>query len=220
MKYYPINLDITNKRCVVIGGGRVAERKVESLLKCGGNVTVISPNLTPQLKALLSQGKIDHVLRKYQKGDLQGTFLVFSATDDPLVNTFITREAKREGTLINVVDTPKMCNFIVPSVVDRDDLVISISTNGKSPALAKRIREELEIKYGEEYSVFLAILGAVREKLLKVSDDSERNKSMFYKIADSNILQLIKVKNRDGINSTLKETLGQGYSLEELRIVV
>ena len=220
MKYYPINLDITDKRCVVIGGGRVAERKVESLLKCGGHVTVISPDLTPQLKVLVSQKKIEHIYRDYQEGDLKGVFLVFSATDDPHVNTFVTREAQREGALINVVDTPKMCNFIVPSVMDRDDLVISISTNGKSPALAKRIREELETNYGEEYGVFLAILGAVREKLLKTSDDSDRNKAVFYKITDSNILQLIKEKNREGINDTLKETLGRGYSLEELRVVV
>jgi len=218
MKYYPINVDITKKRCVVLGGGSVAERKVESLLNSDGAVTVISPDLTPQLKALYSQGKIQHTCRNYHKGDLKDAFLVFGATNDPKANEEIGREARKRGVLINIVDTPEMSSFIVPSVMNRGDLAITISTNGNSPALAKRIREKLENAYGEEYNIFLVIMGAVRERLLKSSDDSERNKHMLYRIVDSNMIQLIKERNKKGINNIIKEALGEGYSLEELKV--
>lgn len=219
VKYYPINVNITGKNCIVLGGGRVAERKVESLLKCGGAVTVISPWLTPQLKMLLSQGSIQHTDRDYRPGDLKDAFLVFGATDDPGVNAEASQEAQGNGILVNIVDTPEICNFIVPSVMDRDDLVIAISTNGKSPALAKRIRQELEAVYGEEYCLFLTILGAVRERLLKTSRDSDNNRLTFSRLIDSDMLCLIRERKREGINNILKETLGQGYSLEELRII-
>ncbi len=218
VKYYPINVNIDGKNCIVLGGGRVAERKVGSLLKCGGAVTVISPGLTPRLKTLLSQGSIQHTDRDYRPGDLKDAFLVFGATDDPRVNAEASQEARGNGILVNIVDTPEICNFIVPSVMDRDDLVIAISTNGKSPALAKRVRQELETLYGEEYGLFLTILGAVREKLLKTDRVSDNNRITFYRLIDSDILSLIKERKREGINIILKETLGQGYSLEELRI--
>lgn len=218
MRYYPINVDITGKRCVVLGGGSVAQRKVESLLKCGGAVTVISPDLTPRLKTLLSQGKIEHTDRDYRPGDVEGAFLVFGATDDPQVNAEASQEAQEKEILVNISDTPERCNFIVPSVVDRDDLVITISTNGKSPALAKRIGEELETIYGEEYSIFLTIMGAVRERLLETGDDSDSNRLTFYRLIDSGIPDLIKERKRKEINGILKEILGEGYSLEELKI--
>jgi len=220
IKYYPINADITDKRCIVLGGGRVAERKVESLLKCGGTVTVISPELTSQLKIHLSQGRIQHIGRDYQAGDIKGAYLVFSATNNPRVNAEASEEAQRKGVLVNIVDTPERCTFIVPSVLQRGDLVITISTNGKSPALAKRIREELETVYGEEYSAFLTIMGAVRERLIKTSDDSESNRRTFYKLVDSNMLNLIKERKTKEVNGILKETLGEGFSLGELKITL
>ncbi|MFH1624175.1 MAG: bifunctional precorrin-2 dehydrogenase/sirohydrochlorin ferrochelatase [Pseudomonadota bacterium] len=218
MKYYPINLDITDKRCVVLGGGAVAERKVESLLKCRGAVTVISPVLTPRLKDLLSRGRIQHVGRNYQRGDLDGAFLVFGATNDSAVNAEASEEAHKKGTLVNIVDTPKRCNFIVPSVVDRADLVMTISTSGKSPALAKKIRKELEVTYGEEYSIFLTIMGAVRERLLKTGTDSKSNRRAFYRLIQSSMLDLIRGRKKEGVNTILKDILGEGYSLDELRI--
>lgn len=204
----------------MLGGGRVAERKVESLLKCGGTVTVISPELTSQLKIHLSQGRIQHIGRDYQAGDIKGAYLVFSATNNPRVNAEASEEAQRKGVLVNIVDTPERCTFIVPSVLQRGDLVITISTNGKSPALAKRIREELETVYGEEYSAFLTIMGAVRERLIKTSDDSESNRRTFYKLVDSNMLNLIKERKTKEVNGILKETLGEGFSLGELKITL
>ncbi|MEW6615963.1 MAG: bifunctional precorrin-2 dehydrogenase/sirohydrochlorin ferrochelatase [Thermodesulfobacteriota bacterium] len=218
MKYYPINVDITDKRCVVLGGGGVAERKVESLLRCMGRVTVISPDLTPRLKELLSHSKIQHICREYKRGDFEDAFLVFVATNDSRVNAEASQEALGKGILVNTVDKPKRCNFIVPSVVDRDDLVITVSTSGKSPALAKKIREDLEASYGEEYSIFLTIMGAVRERLLKTSNNSEKNRTIFYRLVDSNMLVLIKEGKREQINNILAEILGEGYSLDELKI--
>jgi precorrin-2 dehydrogenase/sirohydrochlorin ferrochelatase len=218
LRYYPINIDITDKRCVVLGGGGVAERKVESLLRCRGRVTVISPDLTPRLKELLSHSKIQHLCREYQRGDFEGDFLVFVATNDSGVNAEASKEALEKGILVNTVDTPERCNFVVPSVVDRDDLVITVSTSGKSPALAKKIREELEAIYGEEYSIFLTIMGAVRERLLKASNNSEKNRTIFYRLVDSNMLDLIKEGKKDKVDSILLELLGEGYSLGELGI--
>lgn len=220
MRYYPINIDITDKKCVVLGGGGVAERKVESLLRCSGRVTVISPDLTPRLKELLSRGKIQHVCRVYQRGDFEGAFLVFGATSDSRVNADASQEALKRGILVNIVDKPGVCNFIVPSVVDRDDLVITISTSGKSPALAKKIRGELEASYGEEYSIVLTIMGAVREKLLKASNNLEKNRTMFYRLLDSNMLDLIKEGEKDKADTLLLELLGEGYSLDELGVTL
>jgi precorrin-2 dehydrogenase/sirohydrochlorin ferrochelatase len=219
MKYYPINVDITDKRCVVLGGGRVAQRKVESLLKCGGGVTVISPFLTPGLKELQSLGKIKNVCREYQSGDIEDAFVVFCATNDSNINAKAAEEAKRRGVLFNVVDMPQMCNFIVPSVVHREDLVITISTSGKSPALAKRLKKELETAYGEEYGLFLILMGAIREKLLKISSDSEVNRMTFYRLIDSDILDYIKEGKEEEVNRVLIDILGEDYSLRELNIV-
>ncbi|MBI4620581.1 MAG: bifunctional precorrin-2 dehydrogenase/sirohydrochlorin ferrochelatase [Desulfobacterales bacterium] len=202
----------------MLGGGGVAERKVESLLRCGGAVTVISPDLTPRLKELLSHSKIQHLCREYQRGDFEDAFLVFVATNDPMVNAESSQEALGKGILVNTVDTPKRCNFIVPSVVDRDDLVITISTSGKSPALAKKIREKLETGYGEEYSIFLTIMGAVRERLLKAGNNSEKNRKIFYRLVDSNMLALIKEGKKDKVDSILLDALGKGYSLGELGV--
>ena len=220
MRYYPINIDITDKKCVVLGGGEVAERKVESLLRCKGRVTVISPDLTLRLKELLSHSKIQHVCRAYQRGDFEGAFLVFGATSDSKVNSDANQEAIKRGILVNIVDKPEICNFIVPSVVDRDDLVITISTSGKSPALAKKIRGELEASYGEEYSIFLTIMGAVREKLLRTSNDSEKNRIIFYRLVDSNILDFLKEGEKKKVDSILLETLSKGYSLDELGVTL
>lgn len=218
VKYYPININITDKKCIVLGGGKVAERKVESLLKCGGAVTVISPDLSPQLKTLLVQGKIRHIPRGYRAGDMEGVFLVFGATDDPRVNEEVGREGQEKGALVNIVDTPERCSFIVPSVVEREDLVITISTNGKSPALARRIREELEASYGEEYMIFLSIMGSIREKALKTNKDSDSNRQLFYKLIDSDMLRLVREGKREKVNDILKETLGNDYALEDLGV--
>jgi len=207
MRYYPIFLDIKDKPCVVIGGGNVAERKVISLLDAGARVVVISPVLTPALKKL-SRGKtINYCPKPYEDGDLKGFFLAYSATDNSSVNRKVFNEAKREGILLNVVDVPKLCNFIVPSVVNRGDLLIAISTSGKSPALAKKIRKHLEREFGEEYAVFLDIMGKVREKVLTRSKESDTNRRIFEKLINSPLLEWIKKGEKEKVDRFLKEAL-------------
>src|SRR3970040_3171396 len=192
MRYYPIFLDIKDKPCVVIGGGNVAERKVISLLDAGARVVVISPVLTPALKKLVREKIINYCPKPYEEGDRKGFFFAYSATDNSSVNRKVFNEAKREGILLNVVDVPELCNFIVPSVVDRGNLLIAISTSGKSPAMAKKIRQKLEKEFGKEYAVFLDIMGRIREKVLKSSEESGKNKKIFERLISSPLLGWIK----------------------------
>ena len=207
MRYYPIFLDIKDKPCVVIGGGNVAERKVISLLDAGARVVVISPVLTPALKKLAREKTINYCPKSYEEGDLKGFFLAYSATDNSSVNRKVFNEAKREGILLNVVDVPKLCNFIVPSVVNRGDLLIAISTSGKSPALAKKIRKHLEREFGEEYAVFLDIMGKVREKVLTRSKESDTSKRIFEKLVNSPLLEWIRKGEKEKVDRFLKEAL-------------
>ncbi len=187
-KYYPIMLDIDGKHCVVIGGGKVAERKVESLLECGGIVTVISPEVTEGLGNLAQNRKIQIIMKAYNKGDLKGFDLVYVATDNEQVNGQCLKEARQEKVLLNVVDKPDMCDFIVPASVQRGDLTITVSTNGKSPMLSRKIREDLEAAYGEEYSVFLEAMGELRPLVLNKWENIHHRREFFEKIIYSDVL--------------------------------
>ena len=158
MKYYPMYVALKNQKCIVVGGGQVAERKVNNLLACQAKVTVISPQLTEDLQQLAHTRKIGHLRRTYRRGDLEGAFLAVSTTDNSELNSIVHYEAEQKGILINVVDDLQKCTFIVPSVIERGNLVISISTSGSCPALAKRIREKLEVEFGEEYGDYLKLL--------------------------------------------------------------
>ncbi len=218
MKYYPINLNIKDKRCLVIGGGQVAERKVENLLGAGAKVVVVSSRLTPKLGKLSRKGRIENIARNYRKGDLKGAVLAFGATNDPRVNRRILQEAREEGVLLNSVDDPKNCDFTVPSMVSRGDLLISISTGGKSPALSQKIRKELEESFGEEYKTLLNLLSAVRERLVEMGSNSEQNKAKFNKLINSNLLEFIRDRKIEQIDELLQDILGKGYCLAELNL--
>ncbi|GFP32062.1 precorrin-2 dehydrogenase / sirohydrochlorin ferrochelatase [Candidatus Hakubella thermalkaliphila] len=205
--YYPINLNITHKSCLVIGGGKVAQRKVEGLVESQASVTVISPSTTRVLDALAVQGLIRIIRREYRQGDLEGTFLVISATDDEEINQAVFAEASEKGILVNVVDQPELCNFIVPSVVRRGDLVISISTSGKCPALAKRVRKQIEKQYGPEYQEYLLLLSQAREKIkASYKTEQERGKAL-ERVMDSGILELIRVGKKDLAEETIERCI-------------
>ena len=135
MRYYPVHLDIKNQNCLVVGGGGVGTRKVKTLLECGARVTVVSPDPSQQLAKLASEGSITLTQRIYRSADLDGMFLVIGATDDENLNQQISTDAEKSNILCNIADRPEVCNFILPSIVRRGDLVITISTSGKSPAL-------------------------------------------------------------------------------------
>lgn len=144
MKYYPINLNIKGRLCVVIGGGRVAERKVKNLLPCGGWVRVVSPDLTDQLSKWVSQGKINYTRSEYRAGHLKRAFLVFAATSDRKVNAEIARDAAKRRLLINVADSATESTFILPAVIRKREISIAVSTNGLSPVKSVRIRDRIK----------------------------------------------------------------------------
>ena len=216
MRYYPVHLDIQNRNCLVVGGGSVGTRKVKSLLNCGAKVTVISPLISEQLKEIEPSRAITLKERPYRPEDLEGMFLVIGATNDESLNRQISEDANRRNTLCNIADRPEVCNFILPSIVHRDDLVITISTSGKSPALAKKLRKILESQFGEEYGDLLDLMGAIRKKLLSQAHEPEAHKQLFEQLINSNLIDLIREKKEEDINALLFRVLGEGYLFEEL----
>lgn len=192
MDFYPIMIDLHRRPCTVIGGGTVAERKVAALLAAGAHVKVVSPVLTPALQAWVAQGRITVVARSYEDGDLSGSFLAVSATDDMTVNRRASKEAAQHHILLNVVDNPPLCNFFMPAVVRRGPLVISVSTSGTSPVAAKKIKEQLEDMFGPEYGVFLMMLGKLREQLKgRLATQQERRRFWESLLASDDLLTLI-----------------------------
>ena len=216
MRYYPIHLDIKNRHCLIVGGGAVGTRKVNTLLECGAHVTVISPDPAPHLTRLASEGSITLKKRAYRSGDLAGMFLVIGATDDETLNLQVSEDAERAQILCNIADRPEVCNFILPSIVRRGDLVITISTSGKSPALAKHLRQKLETQFGREYADFLVLMGVIRQKLLSQAHESEAHKALFNQLIDSGVIQLMQAGKTEEINSLLYKILGEGYKIETL----
>jgi len=216
MKYYPVYLDIKNRNCLVIGGGSVGTRKVMTLLACGANVTVVSTDATEELHQLSKNGEIKLKERPFQTTDLDDRFLVIGATDNQKLNFNIHAEAERRGLLCNIADRPKACNFILPSIVNRGDLIIAISTSGKSPAFAKKLRKHLEKEFGDEYAKFLNLMGAIRQKLLSQDHKPEAHKHLFEQLIERDLVQMLKNGDTDNINSLLLEVLGEGYEFETL----
>ena len=210
MKYYPLFLDILGKKCVVIGGGEVAARKVNRLLNCAAKVFVVSPKLTPELITLKAQGAIEHIAADYNVQYIKGASLIIGATDDEKTNALISSDSRSLGIPVNIVDDPQKCDFILPSVVDRGDLTIAIGTGGKSPALARQVRKELEAKYGEEYEILLKILGGLRRQM----KNSNAAKTWFDSLIARGILDLIAAADWEKVKRTVKEITGEEVSLE------
>ena len=216
MRYYPIHLDIKNRDCLIVGGGAVGTRKVNTLIECGARVTVVSPDPTPELTKLASEGSVTLKKRAYRNDDLTGMFLVIGATDDERLNRQISKDAEQAQILCNIADRPEVCNFILPSIVCRGDLVITISTSGKSPALAKHLRQKLETQFGPEYADFLFLMGAIRRRLLSEAHEPEAHKALFNQLIDSDIIQLMQAGKTEEINSLLYKILGKGFKIEAL----
>ena len=216
MKYYPINLDINGRNCLVVGGGAVGLRKVNTLLDCGARVTVVSPEVESQIEQMAQKGRVQLERRAYTTSDLDGKFLVIGATDDNTLNRKISWDAGRKKMLCNIADVPDACNFILPSIVQRGDLIVAISTSGSSPAFAKTLRKELEARYGEEYGDLLALMSAIRSRLLSQAHAPEAHKPLFEKLLKENLLDLVRKRDVSRINALLAEVLGEGFDFEEL----
>lgn len=165
MAGYPIVVDLAGRRCVVVGGGPVAERKVDGLLDAGADVTVVSPTLSVRLQELLSDGRIRHVGRRYRRGDLAGSVLAFVATGDARVAEAVAREGRRRSVWVNAADDPEHCDFFLPSVLRRGPLLVAVATGGTSPALARAVREQIERLLPDEYAVLAETVADVRREL-------------------------------------------------------
>lgn len=206
--FYPIHLNIKGRKCLIIGGGKTAERKIITLLRYGGKVVVISPKATEKIIHLSQKDKILWHERPYRISDLNHAFLVISATDSERLNKEIGKQAKKRGILINVVDSPEDCDFISPSLVERGHLRLSISTGGLAPLLSKRIRQDLEKKFGNEYRQYTQLIAKVRRAILKSKKFSEKEKrKKLDRLLSSNIIGKLK-KGEKVHYQTILEQLG------------
>lgn len=206
--YYPVLLDLRGRPCVVIGGGTIATGKVDGLLEAGAMVTVIAPELTPKLAALAAAGRVRHLARPYQTGDLAGAFLAIGATDDRAANAAVWEEATARNLLFNAVDDVPHCNFIAPSILRQGDLTVSISTSGKAPALAVRLKERLAPELGPEYARFLELAGQLRDGLAAAVPDFEQRKALWYRLVDSDVLSLLRAGDEAGARARIEELTG------------
>jgi precorrin-2 dehydrogenase/sirohydrochlorin ferrochelatase len=196
----------------------VAERKVRSLLSAGADVTVISPQLTEALRERAARGEIVVRARQYQNGDLEGFFLAYAATDDEDLHARIAEEAARCGVLLNVIDRPQWCTFIVPSVVERGDLTVAVSTAGGSPALARRVRREIGSWLGPEYEQALCVLSRLRRRLRSAELSAAERQRVFTGLVESDLLSLLRSKNSAAVDRLLAQHVGGGVSLASLGV--
>jgi len=211
LKYYPVFLDIRDKKCVIVGGGEVALRKAERLLDCGAKVSIISPKLTPELATLKDKNLIAHIAAEYSGDLIDEAALIIGATDNEKINARISKDARAKGIPVNIVDDPQKCDFILPSIVQRGDLEIAIGTGGKSPALASYLREELERQYGKEYEIFLNILGNLRAKMEK---NAGIGKDWFTSLMALGILDFIKAKDVKKVKKIVKDITGKEVNID------
>ncbi|MCF7959080.1 MAG: bifunctional precorrin-2 dehydrogenase/sirohydrochlorin ferrochelatase [Phycisphaerae bacterium] len=204
---YPLFIDIRNRLIVVIGGGQVSERKVLALLEREALVQVISPELTAGLESLAKKGEIQAVRRCYQPGDLAGAWLVIASSDDQDVNRQVFTEANEQHVFCNVVDVPELCSFHVPSVVHQGELQIASSTGGASPAMAKRIRKELQQKFGPHYATFLEVMKELREHVkAKYPEDQSVRGKILEEFVNSDALELLQEGKIQEFEQLLEES--------------
>ena len=214
MAYYPVFIELRDRACLVIGGGREAQRKVEGLLAAEGKVTVIAPALTDDLKRLLAEGRIAWTEREYREGDVEGYEVVMVATDDGAVNAEVSAEGKRRRVWVNAADDPANCDFILPAVIRKGSITVAASTGGGSPALARRLREELEAYLTEEMPALAELLKEVRAELRSrgVLPDAE----VWQRAIDEDLRVLLAQRKYRQAKTRLLEALGAGELVPEL----
>lgn len=218
MRYYPAFLRLAGRPCLVVGGGEIAAQKVGALLSNQADVTVISPHLNSTLAEHAAAGHIHHRAKEYAHGDLAGFRLVIAATDDEKVQHQVAEEAASSGVLVNVVDRPELCDFIVPSVLERGDLLIAVSTSGQSPAMARRIRQQLEPQFGAQYAQALQLLGKLRQHLAAVAAAPAERKRILTALVESPLLDHLERGEAHALDLLLAETVGGGVSLAQLGV--
>lgn len=206
--YYPVYLDLRGRPVVVVGGGEVAEEKVEGLLAAGARVKVLAPELSEELLRLRDAGVLAWVPRTYRRGDLAGVFLVLAERSDAETHAEIFAEAEERGVFANVQDEVPFCSFIAPSIVRQGDLTVAISTRGHAPVLAVRLRQDLEKKLGPEYARFLSLAGSVRQPLAKRFPSFRERRERWYRLVDSDVMDLLRRGDEPQARRRFREILG------------
>jgi precorrin-2 dehydrogenase/sirohydrochlorin ferrochelatase len=213
LKYYPVCLDIAGKRCVVVGGGDVAERKIIRLLDCGAAVSVVAKRITATLADLAEKGRLIHADDNYDPRYLAGAFLVIGATDREEVNDRIAADCRSRGVIVNIVDDPGRCDFILPSLINRGSLSIAVSTDGKSPALARKLREELSARFGPEYEDYLELLGWLRQRIIAAGRRADDNRDIFTALVNSPLHEHINAGRWQEAAQIIRELTAQEIDL-------
>lgn len=208
MAHYPVYLDLRDRPCVVVGGCGLAEEKARGLLAAGARVTLIAPDITPGLADLAVEGRIDVLARRFRGGDLRKAFLAVVAEREPAVVEAVWRESRERNVLVNTVDDVPHCDFIAPAVVRRGDLSVAISTGGKAPVLAVRLRQRLESWLGEEHARFLELAGSVRVPLAILLPDLASRRDLWYRLIDSDVLHLLRRGEEEAALARFEEILG------------
>lgn len=220
MNFYPVFLNLRGRRVVVVGGGAIAEQKVTGLLDAGARVILVSPALTWKLEDLAATGAIDVRRRAYQPGDLEGAFIAIAATDDRGANAAVWDEAEERGILLNAVDDLPHCSFIAPAVHREGDIAVAISTGGKSPAFAVRLRERIAALIGREEAALLDLLGELRPHVAARVPDFKTRTRLWYQIVDSDAVEYLRRGDRDGARRRIDELVEQAVAPAERRGMV
>ena len=197
MTLYPVFLKLETRKVLIVGGGTVAEQKIEAVLRSARDVTVIAPTVTKAIRLWAEEGRLRHIAAGYRPGMAQDYFLVIAATSSQTVNRAVYKEAKESGALANAVDDPDYCSFYSPAVVARGDFQIAISTGGASPALAQQVRCELEEKYGPEYGSWTAWLGRVRLALRNALPPGEQRRQWLHLLAAARPKAIASLETRE-----------------------
>jgi len=216
MMLYPVNLQIAGKLCLVVGGGRVGLRKIRTLLTCGAKVIVISPEVVDGIAQLAARGEIDLHRRGYREGDIAGAFLAFAVTNNRRVQDQVAEEADRYGVFLNIADEPGRCDFQVPAQVRRGEFLLTVSTGGASPALAKLIREQLEEQFDCEYGKVISLFARLRDVIVDRPGKSETNRVMFEKLLQAGLVDLVRSGNWDQVTLLLRRELPEEIDVEQL----
>ena len=199
--YYPVCLDIQGKRCLVVGGGEVAARKAGALVEAGAEVVVVSPELC---KTISEREDITVVRKSWEECDLDGALMVIAATDDRALNEKIARAARAKRVLCNTVDDASLSDFILPASVRRGALLVSVSTSGALPALARAIREELERTFGRNYADYLDIVGEMRENIIKCVPDESVRREIFGRLADPRLVTMLQERGKEAARAEME----------------
>ncbi|HEY9421783.1 MAG TPA: bifunctional precorrin-2 dehydrogenase/sirohydrochlorin ferrochelatase [Thermoanaerobaculia bacterium] len=208
MSHYPVYLDLRNRLCFVIGGCGMAEEKVRGLLESKARVTVISTDLNEGLNRLAAEGRIDWISRRFRRGDLRAAYLVIVVGQPPAVTDAVWEETRGRNILVNTLDDVPHCDFIAPAIVRRGDLTVAISTGGKAPVLAVRLRQRLERELGEEHARFLELAGKVRKPLAQLWPDFATRRELWYRLIDSDVIHLLRRGDEATAINRFEEILG------------